>query len=257
MTPEGLPGSAASARGGSPAREAWPQPAVFWRDEQADDLPRRRPGRAPGAAGRLGVGGDHRPALHDQRAQHDQHRGQDRYLGRPDERDPLVRGLVRPVLADLARRRVPVDLLLLAHPAGRAAGRRRRRPARHHGGGLGQGRHNRQRPARSLRSTYEMCAVLAKPEFRIRNRSVPDVWRIKTSTRKPHGHPAEKPEALIRATLAVLDLPPGALVIDPFLGSGTVAATARAAGLSYTGIEADEHWCQAAATRLAAPPPAR
>ena len=68
---------------------------------------------------------------------------------------------------------------------------------------------------RSLRGTYEMCAVLAKPEFRIRNRSVPDVWRIKTSTCKPHSDPAEKPEALIRAILAVLDLPPGARVIDP------------------------------------------
>lgn len=99
-----------------------------------------------------------------------------------------------------------------------------------------------------------MCAVLAKPEFRIRNRSVPDVWRIKTSTRKPHGHPAEKPEALIQAILAVLDLPPGARVVDPFLGSGTVAAATRTAGLSCTGIEAEERWCQAAARRLTLSP---
>ncbi len=82
-----------------------------------------------------------------------------------------------------------------------------------------------------------MRAVTAKPQFRIRNRSVPGVRRIKTSTRKPHGHPAEKPEALIRAVLTVLDLPPGARVTDPFPGSGTVAAAARAAGLSCTGIE--------------------
>jgi DNA modification methylase len=108
---------------------------------------------------------------------------------------------------------------------------------------------------RSLRGTYEMCAVLAKPEFRIRNRSIPDVWRIKTSTRKPHGHPAEKPEALIGAILAVLDLPPGSRILDPFLGSGTVAAAARAAGLACTGIEAEDRWCQAAARRLAAQAP--
>jgi DNA modification methylase len=50
---------------------------------------------------------------------------------------------------------------------------------------------------------------------------------------------------------------PAARVIDPFLGSGTVAAAARAAGLSYTGIEADERWCRTAARRLAAPQPAR
>jgi site-specific DNA-methyltransferase (adenine-specific) len=40
------------------------------------------------------------------------------------------------------------------------------------------------------------------------------------------------------------------LVLDPFLGSGTTAVAARALGLRCIGIEAEEKWCDLAASRM-------
>lgn len=251
MTPEGCPVSAASAE--SPAREAWPQPAVFWRDERVtiyhgdalDVLPAMPTASASAVitdppyminalsaistTAKTGTWADLMNATCWYAAWYAQC---SRILRPEGSLWTCCSWRTLPVvLKAAADAGLPVTTAVVWDKDAITVG-----------------------GPRSLRGTYEICAVLAKPEFRVRNRSVPDVWRIKTSTRKPHGHPAEKPEALIRAILAVLDLTPGARVIDPFLGSGTVAAAARAAGLSCTGIEAEERWCQTAARRLALSP---
>src|SRR5439155_19820239 len=84
---------------------------------------------------------------------------------------------------------------------------------------------------RGLRSVYELIALMPQPGFTIADRSLPDIWRHKTGSYKPHGHPAEKPEGTVRQILTACRLPAGALVVDPFAGSGTTLAVARAAGL--------------------------
>lgn len=104
---------------------------------------------------------------------------------------------------------------------------------------------------RSLRSSYELCVLIPQPRFRVVNRGAPDVWRIQGSSHKPHGHPAEKPVALLSHVLTLAAVPPGALVVDPFMGSGTTLAAARPLGVRVIGIEADERWCEVAARRLA------
>jgi DNA modification methylase len=102
-----------------------------------------------------------------------------------------------------------------------------------------------------LRPSYELVALLSQPGFSIPDRGVPDVWRCQVGSYKEHGHPAEKPEALVRRIIATCELPPGSLVLDPFLGSGTAAVTARILGLPFVGIEAEERWCEVAASRVA------
>jgi site-specific DNA-methyltransferase (adenine-specific) len=101
-----------------------------------------------------------------------------------------------------------------------------------------------------LRPSYEMVMLSARPLFRIPNRGLPDVWRHKTGSRKPHGHPAEKPLPLVRRLIEVCQLPRGSTVLDPFLGSGTTAVAALEAGMRCIGIEADERWCELAASRI-------
>lgn len=101
-----------------------------------------------------------------------------------------------------------------------------------------------------LRPSYELCALLAQPDFAIPNRGVADIFRHKVGSYKEHGHPAEKPPGLVRRILETADVKPGELVLDPFLGSGTTAVAARGLGLHVIGIEAEERWCDLAASRL-------
>jgi site-specific DNA-methyltransferase (adenine-specific) len=102
-----------------------------------------------------------------------------------------------------------------------------------------------------LRPSYEMVALLCRPDYAIRNRGVADIFRHKVGSYKASGHPAEKPEGIISQLLDVSCLPGSAVVMDPFMGSGTTLAAARARGLRVIGIEAEEKWCEYAASRVA------
>lgn len=101
-----------------------------------------------------------------------------------------------------------------------------------------------------LRPSYEMVALMAQPEFYIPDRGIPDIWRYAVGSFKPHGHPAEKPEALTRRILTVAAVPKAEVVCDPFMGSGTTAVSAAALGLRFVGAEAEERYCEIAARRL-------
>ena len=104
--------------------------------------------------------------------------------------------------------------------------------------------------SQGLRPSYEMFVLLAQEGFAVSDRGVPDVFRHKVGSYKEFGHPAEKPPGLFRRILETANVPRGELVVDPFLGSGTTAIAARALGLRCIGIEAEERWCELAASRL-------
>lgn len=61
-------------------------------------------------------------------------------------------------------------------------------------------------------------------------------------------HIAQKPEAVMQWALQVV--PPGALILDPFMGSGTTVRAARDLGFKVIGIDVDERYCEIAAKRL-------
>lgn len=101
-----------------------------------------------------------------------------------------------------------------------------------------------------LRPSYELVALIAKPDFAIPDRGIPDIWRHKVGGFKPNGHPAEKPSVLVERIITASGVPSGGLVIDPFAGSGTTAIAAKRLGLRCVAIESEEKWCEVAAQRL-------
>jgi site-specific DNA-methyltransferase (adenine-specific) len=63
-------------------------------------------------------------------------------------------------------------------------------------------------------------------------------WSMSENT----DHPTQKPEKLI-AKLILASSPKNGVVFDPFLGSGTTAATAKKLGRNYIGIELNKTYC--------------
>lgn len=74
--------------------------------------------------------------------------------------------------------------------------------------------------------------------------SVP-YWSMPENT----AHPTQKPEKLL-AKLILASSTPGAIIFDPFLGSGSTSVTAKKLGRHYVGIEMDEQYCVWAEKRL-------
>ncbi|MER6350580.1 site-specific DNA-methyltransferase [Streptomyces sp. NPDC001634] len=62
-------------------------------------------------------------------------------------------------------------------------------------------------------------------------------------------HPTEKPTEILRPLIEYA-CPPGGLVVDPFMGSGSTLDIARLTGRRAIGIEAHEPYAEAAARRL-------
>ena len=98
-----------------------------------------------------------------------------------------------------------------------------------------------------LRPSYELVAFMAKGDFRIPNRGLPDIWRHKWSSQRESGHPAEKPlsllEELVRQT-------PAQTILDPFMGSGTTLVACQRLGRMGTGIEIDPDYFDVACRRV-------
>ncbi|MCG6113707.1 MAG: site-specific DNA-methyltransferase [Mesorhizobium sp.] len=63
-------------------------------------------------------------------------------------------------------------------------------------------------------------------------------------------HPTQKPEALL-ARVILSSTEPGAVVLDPFFGSGTTGAVAKRLGRHFVGIERDQTYIDAATKRIA------
>lgn len=75
------------------------------------------------------------------------------------------------------------------------------------------------------------------------------VWSVPLSKFR-EAHFAVFPEPLVETCLQA-SCPPGGLVLDPFLGSGTTAVVAQRLGRNYLGIECVEWYCEMARRRLA------
>lgn len=83
---------------------------------------------------------------------------------------------------------------------------------------------------------------------------VSSVWRIRTvpKAEKTHGgHPTQKPLRLVRRAL-LASTQEGALVFDPFAGSGTTAVAAKELNRFFVGAELEEEYAELAARRVSA-----
>ena len=84
-----------------------------------------------------------------------------------------------------------------------------------------------------------------------------DLWSISRLHRQDaerENHPTQKPLAIIERML-LASSPPGGLVLDPFMGSGTAAAAAAAHGRRFVGFELNSDYFAIARGRVAAAMP--
>ena len=109
----------------------------------------------------------------------------------------------------------------------------------------GDGQHLR-REYEDLRREYE---DLRRP-FNL-ERFTSDVWEYDSA---PQGskrtHPAAKPEPMLRRMIEA-STKTGAIILDPFMGSGTTLRAAKDLGRKAIGIELDRKYCDIAVKRLA------
>lgn len=99
---------------------------------------------------------------------------------------------------------------------------------------------------RGFRPAYEMIALFAQPDFKIKDRRLGDVVECPRLTRKPN-HPAEKPLELMEFLLCTAGKD---TVLDLFMGSGTTLVACEKLGLCGTGIEINERYFDTARERL-------
>lgn len=91
---------------------------------------------------------------------------------------------------------------------------------------------------------------LVGQELKSRHALLTSIWRFPPERDNPH--PAPFPLALpLRAIYSVLDDAQGAVVIDPFAGSGTTLVAAKILGHHYIGIEISAAYVSMAQERLA------
>jgi DNA modification methylase len=106
---------------------------------------------------------------------------------------------------------------------------------------------------------HETISVLARSEqHRFRSKPpVGSVWELEQTPGRT-GHGSVFPIDLPRRCIQAADVPPGGVVCDPFMGSGTTARAAAEAGLHWLGFEIDPVRCGLAndgATSWGAAPP--
>jgi adenine-specific DNA-methyltransferase len=78
-----------------------------------------------------------------------------------------------------------------------------------------------------------------------------DVWDFDPVPTYVGKHPCEKPQALLQHMLKI-SVKPGALVFDPFIGSGSMAIACHRHGARFVGTELDADYYAAAVRRLKA-----
>jgi site-specific DNA-methyltransferase (adenine-specific) len=80
-----------------------------------------------------------------------------------------------------------------------------------------------------------------------------DVWsvtRLHSQDPEREAHPTQKPLGIVER-MVLASCPPGGLVLDPFMGSGTVAEAALAHGRRVTGFEMNPEYFAVAQARVA------
>lgn len=130
------------------------------------------------------------------------------------------------------------ETMFVAKPMAEAAGFKFWKPLVWDKRRIGMGYH--------YRSRYEFVLFFEKGKRKLHDLGTPDVLEI---PRVAHGYPAEKPvelaEVLIRQSTE-----PGELVIDPFMGSGSVGVAAARLGRSFAGCDLSVEACEITDHRL-------
>jgi site-specific DNA-methyltransferase (adenine-specific) len=98
------------------------------------------------------------------------------------------------------------------------------------------------------RATYEFILFAEKGKRNLNNKGLPDIFTIKR-LKGPQYYPTQKPLELVRM-LVENSSKPGDIVMDPFMGAGTVGVAALKTGRIFWGSDIDEKAVQRARERL-------
>lgn len=82
-----------------------------------------------------------------------------------------------------------------------------------------------------------------------------DVWSVSRLHREhPEraDHPTQKPLEIVERMVKA-SCPPGGIILDPFMGTGTTAVAAQRCGRQFVGFELNPAYCEIIARRLEAP----
>lgn len=104
---------------------------------------------------------------------------------------------------------------------------------------------------RFLRYQHEMAYLLAKGDARKPASPMPDV--LKWSGTGNRLHPTQKPVSILKPIIRSFSAP-GAIVLDPFCGSGSTLMAATRVERRYLGIELDAAHFRTASRRMQSPP---
>ena len=94
-----------------------------------------------------------------------------------------------------------------------------------------------------------MAIVAHKGQCEIRGKRHGSVWKSNKVNPNTMQHPTQKPEDIIGKMIDTFSSPE-ALVLDPFLGSGTTAVAAKYLKRNFIGIEISPEYCEIARQRL-------
>lgn len=104
-------------------------------------------------------------------------------------------------------------------------------------------------PNRWYMNAYEMILMVRKgAAIPIRNMGTMNILRVPNIIGEKI-HPTEKPKELIEV-MVENSSEPGALVLDPFSGSGSTAAACKETGRDFVGFEIDEEYYKKSIDRL-------
>ena len=95
--------------------------------------------------------------------------------------------------------------------------------------------------------TYEVIYMIAKPRFRLapKANAAGDIWTFPQEMN--NRHPAPFPVALIDRIIGATT---AQVILDPFMGSGTTALSAKKLGRNFIGIDIAKEYCELAKLRL-------
>jgi DNA modification methylase len=98
---------------------------------------------------------------------------------------------------------------------------------------------------------HEMAVFAVKGRWRRHGKRDTNLWQEShLFSRARREHPTEKPIGLMRRSVDNC-CPPGGIVIDPFMGSGTTGLACLETGCKFLGIEIDPTYCAIAKERIA------